>query len=273
MAIYAIGDIQGCFSQFKELLKKINFNPDKDKLWICGDLVNRGPDSLSTLLYIRSLGDAAQCVLGNHDLHLLAVYYSESKDKKADTLMPVLRSPEAESLMYWLRGQPLFHFDIELNFGMVHAGVYPDWSVSDCLRYSAEVEAVLKGERFKEFFISMYGNKPEAWEDDLTGMDRLRFITNVFTRMRFIDEQKHLCLKLKNAPEKQAAKDVFPWFEVKNKKIKHNRIVFGHWSTLESKQYDNCFALDSGCLWGGQLTALRVDKKTPKWIRLECEDS
>ena len=271
MATYAIGDIQGCYSAFKKLLKKIKFNPDKDKLWICGDLVNRGEDSLKTIQTIRALGDAAQCVLGNHDLHLLAIYYTSAKQKKSDTLSELLNSPDVDDIMTWLRHQPLFHFDVSLNFAMVHAGIYPSWSIEECQTYAKEVHEVLTGEHFLSYFNAMYGNKPDQWKASLKGMDRMRFITNAFTRMRYVDEDNRLKLKLKGAPSKHTEERVFPWFERTKKHIKHNRVVFGHWSTLPSKQYDNFFSLDSGCLWGGELTALKISSKEPKWIRLDCK--
>ncbi len=270
MATYAIGDIQGCYSAFKKLLKKIKFNPDKDKVWICGDLVNRGPDSLKTLQFIRSLGDAAQCVLGNHDLHLLAIYYTSVDEKKSDTLNDILNSPDVDELMLWLRQQPLFYFDVHLNCAMVHAGIYPSWTIEDCQTYADEVHNVIKGDQYLSFFNSMYGNKPDYWQPSLQGMERLRFITNVFTRMRFIDDEDRLHLKLKGSPSKQIDSEIYPWFERTKKHLKHNRVVFGHWSTLKSQQYDNFFAIDSGCLWGGELTALKISSKTPKWIRLDC---
>ena len=271
MAVYAIGDIQGCFSAFKKLLKNIKFHAKKDTLWICGDLVNRGKDSLKTLQFIRSLGSAAKCVLGNHDLHLLAVYYAGASVKKSDTLDEILASPEVDELMQWLRQQALFHYDIELNTAMVHAGIYPGWSVEQCLSYAKEVEQMLKGDGCTAFLHAMYGNKPDVWQDDLQGMDRLRFITNVFTRMRYVTSDKKLQLKAKGSPELNNDKHLLPWFEKAQKHIKHNRVVFGHWSTLPSQQYDNCFALDSGCLWGGELTALRIDKKQPRWVRIDCD--
>lgn len=270
MAVYAIGDIQGCFIAFKRLLKKIEFNPSKDTLWLCGDLVNRGKDSLKTLQYIRSLGSSVRCVLGNHDLHLLAVYYTEATLKNSDTLSEVLVSPDVEDIMVWLRQQSLFYYDMELNTAMVHAGIYPGWTVKDCIAYATEVENCLRGDNYKHFLQKMYGNQPDHWDADLTGMDRLRFITNVFTRMRYVTKQGAIQLKAKGSPSLNTDEDIVPWFEKAKKRIKHNRVVFGHWSTLPSQQYKNCFALDSGCLWGGELTALRIDKRTPKWFRVEC---
>lgn len=271
MATYAIGDIQGCFVEFKKLLKKIKFNKDKDTLWICGDLVNRGPDSLKTLQYIRSLGSAAKCILGNHDLHLMAIYYTSAELRSNDTLAEVVNSPDAEELMFWLRQQPLFHFDVELNCAMVHAGIYPGWNIEDCLAYAKEVEDVIKGDSYLSFFHSMYGNRPDYWKPSLKNMDRLRFITNVFSRMRYVDRSGTLNFKVKCGPSKQTDASLYPWYELAKKHIKHNRVVFGHWSSLESKQYGNCFALDSGCLWGRQLSALRLDKITPQWTRLDCD--
>lgn len=272
MATYAIGDIQGCYWPFKKLLKKIKFKSNKDTLWICGDLVNRGPDSLKTLQYIRSLGDSVRCVLGNHDLHLLAIYYTSAEQKKNDTLSELLNSPDVDGLMTWLRQQPLFYFDARLNCAMVHAGIYPGWSVTDCLHYAKEVHEVLTGDHYLTYFNSMYANTPDTWQPGLKKMERWRFITNVFTRMRFIDDDNRMQMKLKGSPLKQSDPSIHPWFERTKKQLKHNRIVFGHWSTLESMQYDNYFALDSACLWGGALTALKISSKIPKWTRLNCDE-
>lgn len=270
MAVYAIGDIQGCYSALQRLLKKIKFNKKKDTLWFCGDLVNRGPDSLKTLRFIRSLGDSARCVLGNHDLHLLALYYTSSEQKSSDTLKAVLNAPDVKDLMTWLRHQPLFYYDSHINCAMVHAGIYPEWKVDDCLQLSQEVEAVLQGKKHKTFFSLMYGNRPNRWNSKLSGMDRLRFITNVFTRMRYLDDNNNLLLKLKGTPDKETEKQGLPWFIKVKKHLKHNRVVFGHWSTLPSKQYDNFYALDSGCLWGGTLTAVKLSSKEAKWTRVDC---
>lgn len=271
MAVYVIGDIQGCYRQLKKLLAAISYDAKHDKLWFVGDLVNRGPDSLKTLRFVRSLGDGAVCVLGNHDLHLLASYYGGAKLRSSDTLSEILKADDCKELMEWLRFRPLLHFDISLNFALTHAGIYPGWSIPYACERAKEVQQALQGEGLIEFLRSMYGNEPDKWSEDLKGIKRLRFITNVFTRMRYIRRDGSLDLDTKGAPQKLKSDDVTPWFEVKQSEIKHNRVVFGHWSTLPTNQYGSCFAIDSGCLWGGRITALRIDKKTPRWFSLSCE--
>lgn len=270
MAVYVIGDVQGCYKDLKKLLKAINFNVSNDRLWFVGDLVNRGPDSLKTLRFVRSLGDSAITVLGNHDLHLLAVHYTGFKMKSSDTLDQVLAADDCIELMEWLRFRPLMHFESDLNFALVHAGIYPGWSISEASQRASEVESVLRGADITTFFNNMYGNEPDIWSDALEGMQRLRFITNVFTRMRYLNMGKKLDLTAKGAPDKLKSSRVKPWFEFKQSAIKHNRVAFGHWSTLPTNQYGSCFALDSGCLWGGRITALRIDKKIPRWFSLSC---
>lgn len=271
MAVYVIGDVQGCYRELKKLLKGINFNAAKDRLWFVGDLVNRGPDSLKTLRYVRSLGDSAITVLGNHDLHLLAVYYIGVNLRSSDTLEPVLQADDCVELMEWLRFRPLMHYEPDLNFALVHAGIYPGWSISVARQRAAEVENALQGAHITSFLDSMYGNEPVKWSDEMEGAQRLRFLTNVFTRMRYLKNEKRLDLVTKGAPNKLKSSLVKPWFEHSQAAIKHNRVAFGHWSTLPTNQYGSCFALDSGCLWGGRITALRIDKKMPRWFSLSCE--
>lgn len=273
MAVYVIGDVQGCYSSLKKLLKAINFDQYEDKLWFVGDLVNRGPQSLKTLRFVRSLGESAMAVLGNHDLHLLALYYGQTKVRSSDSLSQVLEAEDCKELMEWLRFRPLLHYDIGLNFAMVHAGIYPGWSLSEALERAREVEQAIRGENVVDFLREMYGNQPARWSDQLDGMDRLRFITNVFTRMRYLRQDGSLDLDAKGAPQKLNSSDVNPWFEFSQSAIKHNRLAFGHWSTLPTNQYGSCFAIDSGCLWGGRITALRIDKKSPRWFSLSCEKS
>ena len=273
MAVYVIGDVQGCYVELQRLLKSLKFNSDKDKLWFAGDMVNRGLDSLKTLRFVKSLGEQAVAVLGNHDLHLLAAYYADVKLKSNDTLDDTMTAPDSESLMEWLRFRPLVHHDIDLNFTMVHAGIYPGWTVSQAIQRSHEVEAVLQGDNYRDLFLNMYGNNPNLWSDSLEGMDRLRFITNVFTRMRYLQPDFTLDLAAKGGPEKVQKMNAMPWFAFKQTAIKFNRVVFGHWSTMPTSQYGNCYAIDSGCIWGGSLTALRIDKKKPRFISLACADS
>jgi bis(5'-nucleosyl)-tetraphosphatase (symmetrical) len=271
MAIYVIGDVQGCYGNLKKLLKAIDFDKQSDRLWFVGDLVNRGPQSLKTLRFIRSLGESAVSVLGNHDLHLLALYYGQAKVRSSDSLSQVLEADDCKELMEWLRFRPLMHYDIGLNFAMVHAGIYPGWSLTESFERAAEVERALRGERIVDFLKGMYGNQPSIWSDQLSDMERLRFITNVFTRMRYLKHDGSLDLETKGAPQRVKASDVNPWFEFSQSAIKHNRLAFGHWSTLPTNQYGSCFAIDSGCLWGGRITALRIDKKTPRWFSLSCD--
>jgi bis(5'-nucleosyl)-tetraphosphatase (symmetrical) len=273
MAVYVIGDVQGCYGNLKKLLKAINFDQQADQLWFVGDLVNRGPQSLKTLRFVRSLGDSAISVLGNHDLHLLALYYGQTKVRSSDSLSQVLEAEDCKELMEWLRFRPLLHYDISLNFAMVHAGIYPGWSLSRAYERAREVEQAIRGERIIDFLREMYGNHPATWSDQLSGMERLRFITNVFTRMRYLRNDGSLDLETKGAPQKVNSSDANPWFEFSQSSIKHNRVAFGHWSTLPTNQYGSCFAIDSGCLWGGRITALRIDKKTPRWFSLSCDKS
>ncbi len=270
MAVYVIGDLQGCYADLQNLLSALDYDPDYDQLWFAGDLVNRGPDSLGVLRFVKSLGDKAVTVLGNHDLHLLAAYYSKANLKPSDTLNAVLAAEDRHELMDWLRCRPLMHHDVDLNFSLVHAGIYPGWKISQAISLAKEVETVLQKGDFLSFFQRMYGNKPDIWSNQLEGMDRLRFITNVFTRMRYLKSNLSLDLTAKGTPNKLKNSKVIPWFEFKQTAIKFNRVAFGHWSTLLVGQYGQCYALDSGCIWGGHLTALRIDKRTPEWFRLPC---
>ncbi len=273
MAVYVIGDLQGCYDDLQKLLSELDFDIVKDHLWFAGDLVNRGSDSLQILRFVKSLGDRAVTVLGNHDLHLLAAFYTDIQLKSNDTLDMVLNAPDSEELMHWLRCRPLLHHDIDLNFSLVHAGIYPGWHMSEAKALAGEVEAVLQTGDYLSFFQNMYGNEPSIWSDDLQGMDRLRFITNVLTRMRYLTGNLTLDMTAKGAPSKLKNTNVIPWFEFKQSAIKFNRVAFGHWSTLLTGQYGNCFALDSGCVWGGHLTALRIDKKSPRWFRHPCRQA
>ena len=269
MATYAIGDIQGCYDQLQQLLAELEFKPDKDKLWFAGDIVNRGPDSLQTLRFIKSLGNNAITVLGNHDLHLLAIANGRGKSGKRDTLNPILESEDRNELLDWLIQQPLMHYDKELNVCMVHAGIHPYWSVKKALKLAAEVEDMLQGPKSHEFFHHMYGDKPPKWSDKLKGWDRLRFITNVFTRMRYCDYNGHLSLKDKGKPGKQPT-GIYPWFDILDRKTTDTRIIFGHWSTLGRVEEKNLYPLDTGCLWGGKLSAIKVNKKLNKITRVKC---
>jgi len=270
MAVYVIGDLQGCHQSLMQLLREIDYREHKDRLWFCGDIVNRGPDSLRCLDFVRSLGDEAVTVLGNHDLHLLAVAYGNARLKSRDTLNGVLQSPIAEELLDWLRSRPLMHFDADYNAALVHAGLSPQWKLSQALGYAEEVQQVLRGENYHDYFRNMYGNQPDRWREDLQGMDRLRCITNVFTRMRYCDADGRMDFEQKQSPATIEDDSLRPWFNHKSKVLRHNRVFFGHWSTLPSGKYQKAYALDSGCLWGGRLTAVRIDKKQPRWFSVDC---
>lgn len=269
MTIYAIGDIQGCFSELKQLLKKIDFSHHKDQLWFTGDLVNRGPDSLATLRFVKALGENAITVLGNHDLHMLAVLYGFEKQRPKDTFDEIIHAPDKNELIQWIIHQPLMHIDESVNAVLVHAGIYPGWSIPKAAELAREVETVLQSEKLTEFLQNMYGNKPKNWKDSLQGWERLRFITNCFTRMRYCHEDLALDLKYNGKPGKQPA-HLQPWLNFLNEEQKQHRILFGHWSTLGQSKIENVFALDSGCLWGGELTALALEE-TPRYIHLNCQ--
>ncbi len=268
MAVYAIGDVQGCYSNLCRLLDKIGFDDTTDKLWFCGDLVNRGPESLETLRFIKSLGDRAVAVLGNHDLHLLAIYHSSQPVKELDTLHAVLNCPDCDELMGWLQSRPLLHFDQNLQVLMVHAGIHPKWSLPQAQQCAAEVEQVLNGPDSQAYFKQMYGDKPNRWSTELSGMKRKRFITNVLTRMRFLSPEGRLDMKAKGNPAQHPG--LMPWYLQNARQHDGFRVVFGHWSTLAVNSYGRYYAIDGGCVWGGKFVALRIDLKEPLWFSIPC---
>ncbi|WP_221800836.1 symmetrical bis(5'-nucleosyl)-tetraphosphatase [Oceanobacter mangrovi] len=261
MAIYAIGDIQGCYEPLQRLLQLIQFDPQHDQLWLAGDLVNRGPDNLAVLRWAKSLGNRVIAVLGNHDLHLLARYYGGEKKSKSDTIDDVLQAADCAELMDWLRHCPLVHLSDDGSWCMSHAGIPPLWSAGKARQLAAEVETVLQGEQCQQLMAEMYGNKPNIWSDDLQGTDRWRAIVNHLTRMRFIDQQCRLDFKAKEGLD-SAPEGYFPWFKAPQYEAKNakTRIIFGHWAALAGHTGNNTlFALDTGCVWGGSLTAMRLD--------------
>lgn len=266
MAIYAIGDIQGCYNELRQLLDTVHFDPGQDTLWLAGDLVNRGPHSLETLRFIKGLGDAAVTVLGNHDLHLIATVVSLAKVGKKDTLAPILRAPDCDELIDWLRKQRLFYADAD--FCMLHAGLPPQWDFAQTQTMAAEVERVIGGDEYERFFRSMYGNKPLLWQDDLAKTEKLRFAVNCFTRLRYCSVAGELDFHYKGSPGSQPAY-LLPWFAVPGRKSRGMRIIFGHWSTLGYYAGDNVYSIDTGCLWGGQLTALKLAPQ-PERISIDC---
>lgn len=260
MATYVIGDIQGCFDELMRLLQIIDFNEMQDQLWFVGDLVNRGPQSLATLRFIKNLNTRAIVVLGNHDLHLLATYFEVKSFYTDDTIQEVIHAADAEELIDWLRQQKLVHYDPHFDVVMVHAGIAPQWTLQEALNLSAEVEAKLRtDDQIRAFLENMYGNAPNCWDQSLQGWARLRVITNYFTRMRFCDLGGRLLLN-KKTDLADCPPGYFPWFGVPDRKLLKQKIVFGHWSALAGKTDSaTVFALDTGVIWGGPLTALRLD--------------
>jgi len=268
MATYAIGDIQGCFDQFRCLLKEISFDAKKDALWLAGDLVNRGPASLETLRYLSSSKAIIRTVLGNHDLHLLAIAAGVRKPGKHDTFDEILNAPDRDQLLKWLRNRPLFHYDKKNDIAMVHAGIPPKWSVTQAANYAQEVESILRGPRADDFFKHMYGNEPSQWKKSLTGFDRLRTITNYLTRMRICDKKGRLDLSFDTVPSKIPS-GFMPWYAHSNRESRSSTILFGHWAALEGKTgQKGVYALDTGCVWGRSLTALRLEDK--KLFSCDC---
>lgn len=262
MATFAIGDIQGCYKSFKALLKEINYNPKQDRLWIAGDLVNRGPRSLEVLDYLYQAQDKITIVLGNHDLHCLALIAGVAEPKHYDSINPLLESTQAPALSDWLRHLPLLHEEEEHHTLLVHAGIYPTWDVIEAKNYAKEVESLLQNADYPQFLAHMYGNQPEAWSPDLHGWLRARFITNVFTRMRLVSESGRLDLRKKGSP-KDASEHYHPWFQCQPKALKTHEIIFGHWAALEcdNQGIDGLYPIDSGCVWGRELTALCIEDK------------
>lgn len=258
MAIYAVGDLQGCLDPLLRLLNKIRFDPSADQLWLVGDLVNRGPQSLEVLRYLRELDKAAVCVLGNHDLHLLALWATGKPPKRSDTLNDVLAAADAHELLEWLRHRPLLHHDATIGWLMVHAGLPPQWDLELAKQCAAEVELALQSPDHKQLFEHMYADSPKRWSPDLKGIERLRFSVNAMTRIRYLTKKGELDFACKTAPDK-APPRLTPWFRFPGRRIMETQIVFGHWSTLGLLRESNVLALDTGCLWGGTLTAARLD--------------
>lgn len=266
MTDYAIGDIQGCYERMRDVLGKVDFSPSRDRLWVAGDLINRGPSSLETLRYIEGLGSSAVVVLGNHDLHLLAVALGGHPPKRKDTLSDILDAPDHDRLVAWLRQQNLAVRDEGRNLVMVHAGIPHVWSVDQAMACAREVEAVIRGDGAGDYFAHMYGNRPAAWDEHLEGMDRWRVITNYFTRMRFIADDGSLELTAKESAD-YAPEGYAPWFEYRRPDIV--RVVFGHWAALEGQTgSDQFIGLDTGCVWGGALTMMNLD--TGEKIHCDC---
>jgi bis(5'-nucleosyl)-tetraphosphatase (symmetrical) len=254
--IYLIGDVQGCDEALGRLLDEVGFSASRDRVVLLGDLVNRGPSSLATLQRLAKLGESATCLLGNHDLHLLAVAHGARAQQRGDTFTDVLDAPDRARWLDWLRAQPLAH--LEAGWLCVHAGVAPPWTTEHTLAAAAEVQALLRGPALAEFLRVMYGNQPDRWHDELQGAARWRFTVNVLTRMRFCRADGTLDFKTKEGAG-GAPPGYLPWFEVPGRQTAAQAIAFGHWSTLGLISQPMLLALDTGCVWGGALTAVRVD--------------
>lgn len=256
MTRYAVGDLQGCLEPLQCLLEEVKFDTHSDQLWLVGDLVNRGPKSLETLRFVKSLGNAVRIVLGNHDLHLIAVHYGANTAKKHDTFHDILEADDCEELVEWLRMQPLMYQDD--NYCMTHAGLPPIWSTTYATARAREVEQIYQGNDPFDFFKHMYGNEPAGWHDHLKGWERYRTITNYFTRMRFCTEEGELDLisKLANCEDPNYA----PWFDYPQQTVRKETLLFGHWASLEGNiPNERIFGLDTGCVWGRGLTMMNLE--------------
>jgi bis(5'-nucleosyl)-tetraphosphatase (symmetrical) len=272
MATWAIGDIQGCHDELVRLIEKIRFDPAKDRLWFCGDLVNRGGQSLAVLRAVKAIGDRATVVLGNHDLSLLAVAERKREDQARvnPELREVLFAPDRDELIGWLRQQNLLHIDRDLNFLLVHAGLFPRWTTEQAIEETREVEERLRGEGYRRLLKQLFGNKPDLWNPKLRGIDRLRANINVCTRMRYCDVRGRIAFGEKGAPGTQRP-GLYPWYEVPGQSRRDVRVVCGHWSTLGLFAGLGVYAIDTGCVWGGALTALRLDGAEPEIVSIKSD--
>lgn len=270
MATYAIGDIQGCYHAFMALLSRLQFNPEQDNLWLVGDLINRGSGSLEMLRWCYQHQQSIKMVLGNHDLHALAVVHNLKSAHKYDTLQASIDAPDSHALYTWLRYQPLII--AEKGYVMVHAGLLPQWTVDEALSYAQEVEAVLQADNYLDFLANMYGNEPNHWHADLVGIDRYKIITNAMTRMRICTAQGEMEFQFKGEL-RDIPKGYMPWFDVPTRQSQASHIICGHWSALGLYERDNIHALDTGCLWGGQLTAMNLDTRAITQVNHDVRDA
>ena len=271
---YAIGDVQGCFDDLLRLLDKLAFDPDLDRLWFTGDLVNKGPNSLELLRFVHGLGSAAISVLGNHDLHLLAAAAGAVNIRKKDTITEILDAPDCEELLFWLRHQPMLHHNEELGFTMIHAGLPPQWDLEKARQCACELETVLQNVNYEDLFLHLQRGKPLRWREDLEGWDRLRFITKCFTQLRWCDADGRIDLtgeRRKSASDKKRSR---PWFEIPRRASKPLRIVFGHWAKLvisqPTRRAARVIPLDTGCANGGRFTAFRLQDQ--HYFKLKCKN-
>ncbi len=259
MATYAIGDVQGCFAELERLLDEIRFDAARDRLWFVGDLVNRGPQSAEVLRFVKSLGDSAVTVLGNHDIHLFAHVAGYGKKRADDSFGDVLAAPDCDALVEWLRARPMMHVD--QGYAMVHAGLLPAWSIERAQELATEVESALRAPDYRTFLAGLYGSQPDRWQERLRGIDRLRVVVNAMTRMRFVDPNGVMDFRAKGELE-SAPRGYLPWFDVPGRASARVPIVCGHWSALGLLIRPDLLALDSGCVWGGRLTAVRLEDRS-----------
>ncbi len=271
MAHYAIGDIHGCLDSLKALLDQLRFDPAHDRLWLTGDLVGRGPEPAATLRFVRDLGPAAEAVLGNHDIHCLAVAAGEGKRRRDDNLEPLLGATDRDALIDWLRRRPLLIERPVAGWALVHAGIPPGWTLADARMHAAAVEAWLQGDDWVALLANLYGNEPDQWDEALSGWPRCRFIINALTRMRYCSADGRLLLR-HNGPPESAPADHYPWYEAPGSRIPRSDItvIAGHWSRLGRRAGPGYLTLDTGCLWGGQLTAARLDTPRPQFTTTDC---
>ncbi len=267
MTTYVIGDVQGCHASLLKLLTELKFDSKYDRLWFAGDLVNRGSDSLSVLRFVQSLGTAAECVLGNHDLHLLAVYTGLRELSRKDTFNDILQAPDVDQLMSWLRHRPLLLKDDSSQFILTHAGLHPSWTLPVAEAEAHYVESLLQSEQYADIFKFMYGDRPRKWKPGRGRKKRLRFAVNCFTRMRFCTRSAQLDFENKGPPG-SPAKNLMPWFEVPGRCNQHLKTVFGHWSTVGDVKDKNVIPIDTGCVWGGELTAYALESEL--YYKIQC---
>lgn len=267
MATYAIGDIQGCYDPLRRLLDRVGFDEARDRLWLAGDIVNRGPQTLQVMRFLRALGDRAVTVLGNHDLHLLVVAAGVRPPHRSDTLDELLQAPDRDELLDWLRHRPMMHRGPDC--AMVHAGLLPQWSIEQAMSLAAEVETVLRGTDCADFLHHLYGNHPLRWSDDLAGYDRLRVIVNAMTRLRLCTPEGEMEFAHKRSLA-EAPPGYLPWFEAPSRASRGTPLIFGHWAALGLLLREDLFCLDSGCVWGRQLTALRLEDR--RLFHCDCTD-
>lgn len=275
MSTYIIGDIQGCYDELIELLDKIKFDKRKDFVWFTGDIINRGPKSLEALRFIKNLGNSANSVLGNHDIHIIAIALKNdhASIKKADNgIKQLLNAPDKDELLTWLRKRPILHKDDDLNFILTHAGIYPLWDIETAEKMAKKAENLIRGENFNDFIEKMYGNTPSKWSESLKSIEKMRFAINAFTRMRYCDHNGNLLFHYKKDLDNKPT-DHIPWYALQRPTPITQRLVFGHWSALGYKYKNNTISIDTGCLWGGELSAIKVRKYGHHKISVKAKEN